>query len=76
MTTEPQVTKAGVLDMQVCVPATFSDDEIVRFAEKEFPCGTTLGWQIRKEGSERLMGHPERVGCAERDGFVHVMLEA
>jgi hypothetical protein len=71
-----QVTRAGMLDMQVCVPADWNDEQVRTFAEAEYPCGTTNGWQIRREGDEALGGSPERVSCGERTGFVHVVLDA
>lgn len=71
-----EVTKMGMLDMQVCVPKEFTDEEIVRFAERLYPCGTTVGWVIRRQGSKSLSGMPERNPCGTRDGFVHVMLDA
>jgi hypothetical protein len=70
------VTKRGFLDMQVCVPSDFTDDQVVAFAEQDNPCGTTNGWQIRRQGSERLSGCDERVPCESREGHVHIMLEA
>lgn len=73
---KPEVTRNGVLDIQVCVPSNWSNDEIKKFADSENPSGTQLGWQIRQEGSEYLNGDPERVNCSDREGFVHVMLDA
>ena len=73
---KPEVTRAGLLDMQVCVPANFTDDEVTAFAESENPCGTSHGWQIRRQGSKHLSGCDERVPCEQRDGHVHIMLEA
>lgn len=70
------VTKTGVLDMQVCVPEEWPDARVKRFANAENPCGTRDGWFIRKEGLAILAGAPERVPCADREGFVHVMLDA
>jgi hypothetical protein len=72
----PAVTRYGFLDMQVCVPADWTDEQVNTFAEAQYPCGTQNGWQIRKEGSENLAGQPERVPCADRAGFIHVMLDA
>lgn len=69
-TVSPEVTRRGILDMQVCVPEGWQDDEIISFAEMSNPCGTTNGWQIRKSGCT------ERVACSVRVGFVHVMLDA
>jgi hypothetical protein len=72
---EPQVTRYGVLDMQVCVPADWTDEQIKEFADRANWCGLEAGWRIRKEGDEDLNGDPERQACAQRPGFVHVMLD-
>lgn len=75
-TETPEVTKYGMLDMQVCVPATWSDDDVKAFSDQANECGTSLGWQIRREGSPLLSGAAERVPCLRRNGFVHIMLDA
>ena len=72
----PQVCRSHPLDMQVCVPKNWSDKQVVEFAEANNPCGTSGGWQIRKEGSKFLAGAPERVPCNDRAGMVHIMLDA
>ena len=72
----PQVTHAGIFSCQVCVPATYTDDEAKDFLESQCPCGTTNGWVIRKDGDENLGGAPERVPCDSRAGFVHIMFDA
>lgn len=72
----PEVTKHGVLDMQVCVPEDWTDDQVLQFAESEFPCGTTNGWFIRRQGDKLLSGSDERVKCSGREGCVHIMLDA
>lgn len=71
-----QITRAGALDMQVCVPSRWSDEQIKLFADTENFCGTENGWRIRKNGSDLLRGAPERNPCACRTGFVHVTLDA
>lgn len=71
-----EVTRVGVLDIQVCVPTDWSDEQVVGFAEQENPCGTKNGWSIRKEGSYYLEGDPERAPCQSRDNHVHITLEA
>ncbi len=43
------VTRRGALDMQVCVPSDWTDDQVKQFVEAENPCGTENGWQIRRE---------------------------
>jgi hypothetical protein len=75
-TEEPVVTRCGALDMQVCVPEGYPDWRVLEFAEEQNPCGTTGGWQIRREGSKYLAGAPERNPCDEREGFVHITLDA
>jgi len=71
-----QVTRYGTLDMQVCVPADWSDAQIQEFAEREYPCGTKNGWSIRRHGDSALAGASERVPCRKFPGYVHIMLDA
>lgn len=69
------VTHHGLFDMQVCVPADWTDEQVKEFADTANPCGTTAGWHIRKEGDPALNGDAERVACASRTDCVHIMLE-
>jgi len=73
---EAQVLKSSMLSIQVCVPKQWEDSKVLEFAEKENPCGTMNGWQIRREGDEALIGMPERNQCDEQTDFVHIMLDA
>lgn len=70
------ITRLGPLDMQVCVLVCWTDAEIREFAERENPCGTEAGWQIRRTGDEALLGMPERNLCDERPGYVHITMDA
>ncbi len=70
------VTKVGALDMQVCVPADWTDDQVTEFANASVLCGTTHGWQIRRQGEPALAGAAERVPCAHHRSHVHIMLDA
>ena len=70
------VTRRGLLDMQVCVPISWNDTQVVAYAEKENPCGTTKGWSIRRQGSEYLSGDNERQACESVETRVHIMLDA
>lgn len=70
------VTRRGALDMQVCVPSAWTDEQVKDFADRENECGTEHGWQIRKQGDPALAGADERVKCADRGGHVHIMLDA
>lgn len=71
-----EVTKRNALDMQVCVPAEWTDDQVKEFADRENLCGTELGWGIRRQGDPALAGCDERVECKQRAGHVHIMLDA
>lgn len=71
-----EVTRQGILDMQVCVPKDWNDEQVTEFANYANECGTQNGWVIRRQGSEYLQGADERVTCEDRDGHVHVMLDA
>lgn len=73
---KPEVTRAGLLDMQVCVPTAWDDAAVKAFADRKNPAGTENGWQIRRAGDAALGGDPERRPCAERAGFVHIVLDA
>lgn len=71
------VTHAGILDMQVCVPGEWTDEQVIDFAESQYPCGTSSGWGIRKQGDPSLAGQNERVKCqGGPEGNVHIMLDA
>jgi hypothetical protein len=72
---EPAVTQRGVFDMQVCVPMGWTDAQVVAFANHNNQCGTTGGWVITRDGARVLQGDPERAGCTDRVGYVHVMLQ-
>jgi hypothetical protein len=69
------VTRTGALDMHVCVPGGWTDDRIKTLAGTENVCGTMVGWQIRKD-AKMLNGSPECNPCSDRNGFVHVTLDA
>ncbi len=73
---DAMITRYGALDMQVCVPEDWCDDSVVWLANRENTCGTSQGWQIRREGDKALAGDLERQPCAQRQGFVHIMLDA
>jgi hypothetical protein len=71
-----QVTRRGALDMQVCVPADWTDEQVKSFADRNNLCGTEHGWAIRRQGNPHLKGCAERVQCQDDPRFVHIMLDA
>ena len=72
---KPEITRKGLLDMQVCVPKNWTDHQVKTFADDYNPCGTKNGWSIRKEGDKFLKGAHERVQCSDREDYVHIMLD-
>ena len=75
----PEVTSRRALSMQVCVPSDWSNEKIIEFAEKDYPCGTTGGWSIRTDGEHSLpsaLRYQERVACEAKPNFVHIILVA
>lgn len=69
---DPQVVREHLLSKQVCVPEEWTDQQVLEFAGDS---GTSAGWQIRREGDPMLIGHPERVTCGARQGYVHIVLD-
>jgi len=76
MNNKPEVVRTCPLDVQVCVPKEWTDEQVTDFANQAYLCGTEAGWQVTKEKDKHLGGDPERVPCKDRMGFVHVMLHA
>jgi len=68
-------SKAGKVPISGGYKGRTIGEALLEFAEKENPCGTTLGWVIRKNGDEALLAQPERNPCSVRVGFVHIMLD-
>jgi len=75
---KPAMIRRHVFWCQVCVPSDWTDENIVAFAEREYPCGTENGWHLVKPGEEsacRVEGQAI-VACEDRKGFVHRILVA
>ena len=76
MSEHAEVVRSSFLSLQVCVPKTWTDQQATEFAEKDTPCGTQNGWQMRKQGDPNLAGCDERVQCTQHADNVHIMLDA
>jgi len=72
---KPEVTRRGLLNMQVCVPKAWTDEQATDFANTHNPSGIHSRWRIEKEGDVHLAGSPERVQCEEKADFIHIMLD-
>lgn len=73
---KPEIIKISGLAMQICVADEWSNMQAISFSEKENPCGTEFGWSVCKDGEAPLLGCPSRNKCAERVGFIHMLLVA
>lgn len=71
-----EVTRVTIFSAQVCVPKTWTDEQALEFLEREAPCGTTRGWNMRKQGHRLLSGCDERVDCSETEEKCHIMFDA
>lgn len=76
MEPRPQITalvpgRVGAL--QVCVPDTWTEVQIVEFAQSQ--CIVRCVFEFRRTGDPRLGGHDERRVCRDRDGCVHMILD-
>lgn len=74
MQENPEVRREGCLDVQVCVPETWTDQQVKTFADEKYPCGTSLGWCVRKD-LKLLNGDPERNPCSDKKGYVHITMD-
>jgi len=72
---DPQVIRVGFLDVQVCVPEDWTDDQASEFTNQAAPTGISNGWEMKKTGNSTLAGDPERVKCDDREHYVHIMFE-
>lgn len=79
----PCVTLFGILHLQVCVPNTWSDEQVEEFANAESPTGLPCRWTIKRQpeydvelaqGRIKESGAHERSACTDRAGFCHLLL--
>jgi hypothetical protein len=69
-----EVTRRGLLDMQVCVPDDWTDAQAEQFANTDTPTGISSDWRLRTADDPSQAGAPIRVKCQQREGHVHIML--
>ena len=73
---KPTLVRGGFGFVQVCVPAGWSDAEVVDFTMREVPREEGFVWQIRRADDAAPNCCPERMPCARHPGFVHIILDA
>jgi hypothetical protein len=69
-----QVVRTGLMDMQVCVPKDWSDEQAEQFANGSRPTGLDHGWKLREAADRAQNGAPIRVQCEQDAANVHIML--
>jgi len=72
---EPEIVRASLIEMQVCVPKHWMENQVIEFALSRNPkAQTKSGWRERRQGS-LLEGNGERKPCFDKHDYVHVFLE-
>lgn len=69
-----EVTRCGLIDLQVCVPEDWSDAQAEQFANAERPTGIDSRWTLRAADDPAQNGAPIRVACDSRAHHVHIMM--
>lgn len=71
------ILKKSVFSLGVCVPASWTDEQVERWANHAYPAVTSAGWQVRKEGDRLVTPEsPERAQCEQEPDRVHLVLDA
>lgn len=65
-TQKPLLLEWGDDKIQVCVPYDWTEEQMIRFAKGMYPTAHENGWKVDRSN--------ERVPCAHRPEFVHVLL--
>ncbi len=71
-----EIIQAYPFSIQLCVPETWTNEQILAFGETTRPCGTEYGWFIRPDGTPETSNTRERVQCELNSNNVHVILDA
>ena len=68
MANEPKILRWDLLNCQICVPKTFTNEQAAEAANNEYHAGTQNGWVYNEN-------HPnQRIQCDNDPEMVHVML--
>ena len=65
---KPEVMGVKLLGMSLCVSKDWTNEQVIDFAEKNNPCGTTAGWQVHE-----ALG---RVKCSDKLDYIHIVVHA
>ena len=67
--------RAGAFTCAVCVPKAWDDERVIDFAESNYPCGTTNGWQIAKPGGFFVGDSEVCIQCPDDENRHHLLLD-
>ena len=70
---KPEVMRQNLISCHICVPADWTDKQVLTWIADENPSGTDNGW-ITLDENEHPDGNPKRNPCNDRKGYVHMVL--
>jgi hypothetical protein len=69
------ITKSRLLNLQVCVEMTTTDQEILDFCNQHSPSGTQCGWmEVIRELDEYITKEMLPVQCEEYSDRLHLLV--
>ena len=71
---KPEITRHGLMDLQVCVPKDYTDQQVEEFANEAAPTFISSKWTMKKADDPTLGGDPVRQQCLSREDCCHIML--
>lgn len=70
----PEVLKNKIFYIQLCVHKSWTDQQVLDYAEEHAPCGIETGWIIHRSGVCKDNLPIDTVPCDIKPEFVHVLL--
>jgi hypothetical protein len=65
------ITRTGIFDCQVCVPKTYTDEQVLDLVERQYE----MRGGVRREGDKMLGGDPERAQCTKYPENCHIVVD-
>ena len=70
----PNLVRMSLINLQVCVPKEFTDEQAEEAANQLHPTGISSKWTMREAEDPTQMGAPLRVQCQQHPENVHIMM--
>lgn len=71
---KPSVIQQRFLNIQICVPKDWTDEQAEEFANEEISTGITSKWEMVHDNDDMLNGDPERAQCDDDPEYIHIVL--